>query len=71
MSKNIKPGDLLGQVEVGKMLGWTSQKVSVYLARGVFPEPVQRVKATPLWTRQQITAYRDSHLAQTEKAPTE
>lgn len=49
--------DLLGLTEVAKLLGWKKEKLSTYIGRGVFPEPVHRVAATPLWRRKQIEDY--------------
>lgn len=51
--------DLLGHFEVSKLLGWDKRKTSTYIRRGVFPKPVHIVKATPLWTLDQILAYKD------------
>lgn len=43
------------------MLGWANkQQVSVYLKRGKFPEPIQRLANGPLWTMQQIADFKDS-----------
>ena len=52
-----KRDEMLGLAEVAALLGWEKEHVSTYIRRGKFPEPAQRVKATPLWTRQQIEEY--------------
>ncbi|GBF73036.1 hypothetical protein PA598K_01321 [Paenibacillus sp. 598K] len=49
------------------MLGWKKQHVSVYMQRGKFPEPIQRLAGGPLWTVKQIEEYRDKR----QKAPTD
>jgi predicted DNA-binding transcriptional regulator AlpA len=50
--------ELLGVAEAAELLGWDRRKISTYISRGVFPDPVQIVKATPLWTRDQIESYK-------------
>lgn len=50
--------DLIGLAEAAEILGWDRRRVSVYIRRGKFPEPVARVAAGPLWTRQQIEEYK-------------
>ena len=47
--------DLLGTKEVGDILGWSRQKVSVYYSRGKLPEPYATIGGKrPVWTREQI-----------------
>lgn len=48
------PKTLLGTKEVGDVLGWSRQKVSVYYSRGKLPEPYALAGSRPLWTRTQI-----------------
>lgn len=50
--------DLVGVKEAAELLSWDKGKVSVYLARGILPEPIQRLASGPIWTRQQIEEYR-------------
>ena len=46
---------LLGTKEVGDILGWSRQKVSVYYSRGKLPEPYAKIGGQrPVWTREQI-----------------
>jgi|LSQX01.2.fsa_nt_gb hypothetical protein len=52
--------DLIGFKETAAMLGWDPRMVSVYRSRGVFPEPIAEIAAGPIWTRQQIEAYKES-----------
>jgi hypothetical protein len=51
--------ELLGLAEVSELLGWDKRKTSTYLKRGVLPEPIHIIKATPLWTREQIETYKE------------
>jgi hypothetical protein len=59
-----KQPKMLGLDEVAKMLRtkdgrpWKKEQVLTYMKRGVFPEPAQRVAATPLWTWEQIEKYK-------------
>lgn len=57
-TKAVMP-ELVGVAESAEILGWDRRKVSTYIKRGVFPEPVQRLRSGPLWTRKQIDEYRD------------
>ena len=52
--------DLLGVAEVSNLLGWDKRKIATYIKRGVFPKPVHIVKATPLWTEEQIIDYKNN-----------
>lgn len=51
---------LAGLSEAADILGWSKQQVSVYLKRGQFPDPMQRLASGPIWTEQQINDFRDS-----------
>lgn len=53
--------DLVGLAEAAEVLGWDRRRVSVYIRRGKFPEPVARVAAGPLWTRQQIEEFKKQY----------
>ena len=47
--------ELIGLKEVGDILGWSRQKVSVYYSRNKLPEPYTLVGGKrPVWTREQI-----------------
>jgi len=58
IGKVIPP--LVGVSEAAEMLGWKKQQISVYMDRGKFPEPIQRLASGPVWTYKQIEDYRDS-----------
>ena len=50
---------LLGTKEVGDILGWSRQKVSVYVKRGKLPEPYALIGGKrPVWTREQIEKWK-------------
>ncbi len=52
--------ELLGLDEAAKILGKDKRQILTYIKRGtppLFPGPVQRVAATPLWTREQIKEF--------------
>lgn len=51
---------LVGLSEAAEILGWQKQQVSVYINRGKFPQPIQRLASGPIWTRQQILDYQGS-----------
>jgi hypothetical protein len=50
---------ILGVYEVAEFLNWDKRKVAVYMKRKNFPKPVKILKATPLWTIDQIKDYLD------------
>ncbi|WP_010501332.1 helix-turn-helix transcriptional regulator [Paenibacillus elgii] len=51
---------LVGLSEAAEILGWSKQQINVYLMRGKFPEPIQRLASGPIWTQKRIEDYRDS-----------
>ena len=53
---------LVGLAEAAELLGWSKQQVSVYIKRGKFPEPIQVLASSPIWTRQQIEDYMGSRV---------
>lgn len=44
---------LINIAELGKMLGWTTEKTHVYYNRGKFIEPAYIVGTRPAWTKEQ------------------
>jgi len=50
--------DLVGVKEAAAILGWDVRRVATYRSRGSFPVPVAELAMGPLWTRQQIEAYK-------------
>ncbi|MNP27828.1 hypothetical protein D3C76_1207580 [compost metagenome] len=59
ITDNMEPL-IVGLAEAADMLGWSKQQVNVYLQRGKFPEPLQRLASGPIWTYKQIEDYKDS-----------
>ena len=45
---------LVGLSEAAQMLGWDKRKLSTYIKRGKFIEPIQRLASGPVWTKGQI-----------------
>jgi hypothetical protein len=66
MSDRPQIPKLLGTHEVAKMLGWSRGKVSVYLYRGILPEPVDMLHCGPIWTIDQIEEFK-AKLTEKEK----
>lgn len=54
--RRVAVEDIVGVGEVAEVLGWHQRKVSTYLTRHLagFPDPVTRLKGTPVWDRQDI-----------------
>ena len=48
---------LYGVHEVAELMNWQSRVVSIYLKRGILPLPAYRVKATPIWTEEQMLEF--------------
>lgn len=58
LKKSLPP--LVGVSDAAKILGWSKGQVNVYISRGKFPQPIQRISSGPVWTRQQILDYKSS-----------
>lgn len=56
--KQLPP--LVGYAEAAEMLGWDKRRVGIYIQRGSFPEPMQRLASGPVWTLEQIEEYKRS-----------
>lgn len=57
---DIVSGQLIGQKEIGELLGWSKQQVSNYYKEGRLPEPDQVIAGRPAWSRSKIEEYRDA-----------
>jgi len=55
---NIPP--LVGLAESAEILGWDKRKISTYIKRGNFPDPLKKLASGPIWTYKQIEDYRES-----------
>jgi predicted DNA-binding transcriptional regulator AlpA len=53
---------LVGLAEVAEMLGVTKRTATSYSSRADFPEPLQRLAATPVWQRKDVMAWAKSTL---------
>lgn len=60
MKKNTSIPPFAGLAEAAEILNWSKSQINTYMARGKFPEPIQRLASGPIWTRKQIEDYRDA-----------
>lgn len=51
---------IVGLAEAAEILGLHKNTINTYIARGKFPEPIQRLASGPIWTKEQIEDYRDA-----------
>jgi hypothetical protein len=49
--------DLVGVAEASEILGWDRRRVSTYVRRGAFPEPVASLASGRVWRREDIEAF--------------
>ncbi|MEK4427607.1 hypothetical protein [Solibacillus sp. FSL K6-1523] len=49
---------LVGLAEAADILGWDKRKVSTYIKRGSFPNPLKKLASGPIWTYKQIDDYK-------------
>ena len=54
---------LLGVAEAAALLGWDKRRVSTYVARGSFPEPLAELAGGRVWARDDIQAFADRRRA--------
>lgn len=47
---------LAGTAEAAELLGVERPRIGRWIKRGVMPDPVDELAATPVWTRKQIEA---------------
>ena len=50
--------ELLGTAEVADLLNVERPRIARLMALGAMPEPIARLRATPIWTRDQIEPMR-------------
>ena len=58
--------EIVGHYEAAEILGWQKQQVSVYISRGKFPEPLQKLKSTPIWLKEDIQKFKESRKDRTK-----
>jgi hypothetical protein len=56
LSIEVTP-DLVGVSEAATILGWDRRRVSTYVSRGAFPEPVAALAAGRVWRREDVEAF--------------
>ena len=61
MIKTEKIGALVGVAEAAELLGWDRRRVSAYIVKGLFPEPLQELRCGPIWLRETIETYKQDH----------
>jgi len=54
--------EIVGHYEAAEILGWQKQQVTVYMQRGKFPEPLQKLKSTPIWLKEDIQKFKESRM---------
>jgi predicted site-specific integrase-resolvase len=54
VSRKPRIPELVGTAEAAEILDVERPRIGRWLRAGLMPDPVQRVAATPLWTRKQI-----------------
>ena len=54
--------EIVGHYEATKILGWQKQQVSVYISRGKFPEPLQKLASGPIWFKEDIEKFKESRM---------
>ncbi len=48
---------LAGVAEAARILGWDKRRVSTYVRRGAFPEPVAVLASGRVWRREDVEAF--------------
>jgi hypothetical protein len=51
---------LVGVAEAAAILGWDKRRVSTYVRRGSFPEPVASLASGRVWRREDVERYAES-----------
>ena len=52
--------EIVGHYEAAELLGWKKQQVSVYIIRGKFPKPMQKLASGPIWFKKDIQKFKES-----------
>src|SRR5437870_1160094 len=59
----VEASDLAGFAEVCEILGTRHRKTAIRWAkRASFPQPVARLRATPLWLRSEVERWREEYV---------
>lgn len=54
--------EIVGHYEAAEILGWKKQQVTVYMQRGKFPEPLQKLASGPIWFKEDIQKFKESRI---------
>jgi len=49
--------DLVGVAEASEILGWDRRRVSTYVRRGAFPEPIASLASGRVWRREDVESF--------------
>jgi predicted DNA-binding transcriptional regulator AlpA len=60
MTRNPHLPALAGFAEAADVVGLTRRRVTQLIAEGQFPEPEQRLRATPVWRVSDLVRWRDA-----------
>ena len=52
--------EIVGHYEAAELLGGKKQQVSVYIIRGKFPKPMQKLASGPIWFKKDIQKFKES-----------
>lgn len=52
--KRLEELELVGVLDIAKLLNWSAPKVTTYAARGKLPDPVGKISGRPVWYKQEI-----------------
>ena len=58
--ENSQAKEIAGHYEAAEILGWQKQQVTVYINRGKFPEPLQKLASGPIWLKDDIQKFKES-----------
>ena len=58
---------LVGVAEAASLLGWDKRRVSTYVKRGSFPDPVEELAGGRVWALDDITAFAEAFKARQHK----
>jgi hypothetical protein len=54
---------LVGVAEAAVLMGWDKRRVTTYVKRGAFPEPLAELAGGRVWAREDVMAFRDAFKA--------
>lgn len=68
-NKEARERSLVGLAEVAQILGVTKRTATTYSQRPDFPEPLERLAATPVWLSTDVAAWAEQTLPLTRGRP--